>query len=244
VALQLPGMESVSYVARGCFVVAFITAFLATFFTALQLRTYGFLLEPTAIRLWLANGVRYTNAERRKVFQSSTVSYQLLQLPFELLCMSITVSIGGVGVYLGSAMTERVKLGSVENDDVGNRGILITFVICTTFALVILGQLLGLRDVEDERCRSLAAAFNGSGDGQFIDEEARPRNKMVQKKDSSSAKEPSSVCLTELITVRQEMDQNSFFDLTNALKEAAAAHRACAAAEAEIARIYDALGKK
>lgn len=61
--MQHPGMEDISYVARGCFVIAFIMAFLATFFTCLQQRTYGFLEDPSVIRTWLANGVQYTNAE-------------------------------------------------------------------------------------------------------------------------------------------------------------------------------------
>ncbi|KAL9618177.1 MAG: hypothetical protein Q9160_007073 [Pyrenula sp. 1 TL-2023] len=123
---------------------------LAIFFTCLQQRTYGFAQSPSAIRAWLSNGVFYTNAEDRRVMQSSLVSYQLLQAPFELLCISITLFLGAIGVYLGSALNQNIPLSSPRIFE-GNRGVLIAFVIGTFFALSLFGQLLGGRDVEQER---------------------------------------------------------------------------------------------
>ncbi|KAF2101673.1 hypothetical protein NA57DRAFT_18225, partial [Rhizodiscina lignyota] len=145
-ALQLPGMESTSYLGRGCFCVSTIIALLATFFTCLQQRTYGFIEEPGAIRAWLSNGVRYLSADGIETLQSSVVSHNLLQAPFELLCISITTFLLGFGVHLGSAYVENVPLGVEES--IGNRGVLIAFCIGTAFALGLLGQVLGGKDVE------------------------------------------------------------------------------------------------
>ncbi|QDS73268.1 hypothetical protein FKW77_004733 [Venturia effusa] len=108
--MQLPGMEEVTYVARAFFIIALVMALLAAFFTCIQQRTYGFIEEPAAIRAWLTNGIRYVNCEGREVYQSSTNSHQLLQAPFELLCISFSTFIAGIGVYLGSAMTQHINL--------------------------------------------------------------------------------------------------------------------------------------
>lgn len=233
--MQLPGMEDVSYVAHGCFIITLIMALLASFFTCLQQRTYGFLEDSATARAWLMNGVRYTNAEGKEVFQSSTVSHQLLQVPFELLCISITTFIGGIGVYLGCALTEGLQLGGEESSNIGNRGVLITFLMSLAFALGLLGQLLGLKDMEYISCRDSIATFKVSARDKMLNEEIRLTNRIHQ---IELADAPTAAFYTTPTSELREIDPSTLHDLANALKTAAASHRASAAADAELARIY------
>jgi hypothetical protein len=240
---------------------------LATFFTCLQQRTYGFLEEPSAIRAWLTNGVRYTNAEGREVFQSSIISQQLLQAPFELLCISITTFLAGIGVYLGSAMTQHLKLGS-EDEIIGNRGVLVAFVVGSAFALSLLGQLLGGRDLENRRCRDLTEHFNVGAMGLVLDEEGRrsrefgissptagkrngPRGDLgigaaqtpVSLKTNGLMPPPSptspQIQSPKPILWLRRPDEDDDTSLARALRAAAEAHKVCAAADAEVARLLE-----
>ncbi|KAI9792716.1 MAG: hypothetical protein M1816_001815 [Peltula sp. TS41687] len=219
---QLPGMDEVSYLTRALLVVALVMALLATFFTCLQQRTYGFIEEPTAFRAWLSNGVRYVNSQGQTVLQSSTVSQQLLQVPFELLCISITTFLIGIGVYLGSALTQHLDLGS-EDEGFGNRAVLITFIVTSIFALSLLGQLLGGKDVENTRLGRLTDAFSvNDRDLPSLDIPMLPRTHNVSP-----------------TTNVRDMGDEGFASLASALQEAAAAHHLCAAAEEKTARLWE-----
>ena len=94
----------------------------------------------------MANGVQYVDADGRDAMQSSIVAHQMLQTPFELLCISITTFILGLGVYLGSAWKQNVDLGVEQS--IGNRGVLIAFCVATAFCLGLMGQALGGKDFE------------------------------------------------------------------------------------------------
>jgi hypothetical protein len=230
----------VNYTARGFFSVSLVTALLATFFTCLQQRTYGFLEEPAAIRAWLTNGRKYTSMDGSLVFQSSTVSHQLLQVPYELLCISITTFLTALGIYYGSALRNQVRFGTVsagQDIDVGNRGVLIAFVVSTAFSLSLLGQLLGGKDVEDKRCRKLTEAFKVGGKGLVLDEERRRSREWTSPVSPLHREVRVSI---ENTTKERTFNGGKHTDgLLKALAEAVAAHKACAAADMEIARWYE-----
>lgn len=231
--MQLPGMEEVTYVARAFFIVALVMALLAAFFTCIQQRTYGFIEEPAAIRAWLTNGVRYINCEGKEVYQSSTISHQLLQAPFELLCISFSTFIAGIGVYLGSAMTQHINLG-IESEKIGNRAVLIAFMITTAFALGMLGQLLGGTDLENIKCRALTEDFKWHGNEMVLDEVGRKSRESAALRSSESSISPTNLT----VNVRMK-DEEKASVLAKALERAAAAHRASAAADLELARLYE-----
>lgn len=226
-----------------------IISLLATFFACLQQRTYGFIEEPGAIRAWLSNGIRYQNAEGREALQASIVSHNLLQAPFELLCISITTFIMGFAVHLGSAYVEKVPLGVEES--IGNRGVLIAFCIGTAFALGLLGQVLGGKDVERNKflkklakdgtavvepisleIPSYAPMSAGVSPGGITWDGPHPSIKM----DMPLPKVPEETSL-EVPGLENGVSAN----LAVALQQATAAHRACAEAEAEVARWYQQL---
>ncbi|KAE9962407.1 hypothetical protein BLS_000355 [Venturia inaequalis] len=240
--MQLPGMQEVTYVARAFFIVALVMALLAAFFTCIQQRTYGFIEEPAAIRAWLTNGVRYVNCEGKEVYQSSAHSHQLLQAPFELLCISFSTFIAGIGVYLGSAMTQHINLGS-EPEKIGNRAVLIAFMSTTAFALGMLGQLLGGTDLENIKCRALTEDFKWQGNEMVLDEVGRksresatPRSPEFAVSPPTSLNVPPPTSLT--LNVRMK-DGEKASGLAKAFEQAAAAHRVSAAADLELARLYE-----
>jgi hypothetical protein len=152
-ALTLPSIHETHFTARGLFTVSVVLSVLAIFFTCLQQRTIGYIQKPEELKAWLSNGIRYKNSAGEMVFQSSMVTHQLLQAPFELLGISITLFIAGFGVYLGSAVTRDIALNThgSEGAVVANRGVLGAFVAATMFASLTFGQLLGGKDNETAR---------------------------------------------------------------------------------------------
>lgn len=234
-ALQLPGLEDTSYLSRACFCITLVIALLATFFTCLQQRTYGFIEDPGAIRAWLANGVRYLNVEGEEAMQSSTVSHQLLQTPFELLCISITTFLFGFAVYLGSAFTQNIKLGLEQS--IGNRGVLIAFCVATAFVLGLLGQVLGGKDVERNRLMRQMVKAEGVRTRMLLDTPTfTPSWLKKTTEDGALSPAQAEAALAPRISVSEVHAATS---LTKALQQAAIAHQACAAADAEVARWYE-----
>ena len=57
------------------------------------------------------------------------------------------------------AMLQQVKLGTGKLPN--NQQILIAFLICTAFTLLMFGQALGQKDRERERCETAKAGENG-----------------------------------------------------------------------------------
>ncbi|KAK5747266.1 hypothetical protein LTR17_000401 [Elasticomyces elasticus] len=92
--------------------------------------------------------------ERRK--ESSLTANILLQAPFELLSIAISLFMGGVAAYLRLAMRDSVTLGTGPHPN--NEDALIAFVVCTAFTLLVYGQALGQKDTERARSEEVRAA--------------------------------------------------------------------------------------
>lgn len=77
----------------------------------------------------------------------------MLQAPFELLSIALTLFLGGIGIYLGSAWANDVNLGTSGplTTRQANLGVLVAFIVSTVFALAVIGQILGMKDSEARR---------------------------------------------------------------------------------------------
>jgi len=77
--------------------------------------------------------------------RSSLAANIVIQAPFELLAISITLFLAALGSYLGLIYASKVKLS--EGWD-GNSAVLAAFIATAVFSLVVFGQALGAKDQE------------------------------------------------------------------------------------------------
>ena len=155
-ALSLPQLQEVSWYARMLFTMSLMTSLLAVYFTCVQQRVLTSVRSPLEVRIWLTNGIRYEDADGRTVFQSSAAAHQLLQLPYELIGVSITLFIAAFGTYLGSAFT----LGTAINaDGTGNSAVLAAFLAVVLASCSAFGVVVGNKDVEKAKREEVKQAL-------------------------------------------------------------------------------------
>jgi hypothetical protein len=222
-ALQLPALEDCHYVARGGFVMSLILSLLSVFFSGLQQSSFGGQTETGDLRTWLASGTFLNENTMKTELRSSMVSHMILQAPFEIVVMSITLFIVGLGTYLGSSWKFDLPLSTGSH---GNRGVLIAFIIPTVFVLLMYGHMMGLKD------RELVKA----ADAQLVAEQ------LVSKATISDDVEAlAKQDLGKQVSVRAEAVGSEWAALRQALHAAADAQRKCAEANMEIAKQYECL---
>ncbi|ORY09984.1 hypothetical protein BCR34DRAFT_486436 [Clohesyomyces aquaticus] len=226
-ALQLPSLEETHYVARGTFTMSLIMSLASVFFSGLQQSSFGRTSEPKDIRHWLSSGVRWDNVKMRQELESSVVAHMILHAPFEIVVMSITLFIVGLGTYLGSGWHRNVTLDVGSH---GNRAVLIAFVIPTVFVLVMYGHMMGLKDRELRlpgadvgSVQVLNPKLQSEGEGSATDLEIG-----IRKGDMG-------------VVSNLGIGTEGFEALASALKEAAEVHRRCAEADEEVAKRYERL---
>ena len=155
------------------------------------------------------------------------VSHMILQAPFEIVVMSITLFIVGLGVYLGSSWKEELLLNRGSN---GNRAVLIAFIIPTVFVLLMYGHMMGLKDRELERADEFS-------DEQLTKTVLKIEGDLAEDLEAGDQQKENGVSLVdEAGAFRAGLNELAF-----ALKETAEAHRKCARADEEIARQYERL---
>ena len=138
--LALNSLTEIHYVPRGLFTMSLLLALLSVYFTLLQQREFVAMSAETFI-IWLWDGRKSPSGQRR----SSLSANIILQAPFELLAISISLFLGALGTYLGLAYTSKIDLSKGWDS---NSGVFISFVAVTGFALFIFGLALGLKDKE------------------------------------------------------------------------------------------------
>lgn len=213
-----------------------ITSLLAVFLACLQQRTLGPAAESSAARAWLSNGVRYTNARAESSLQSSIVAHMILNAPFEIVSMAITLFMVGLGLYLGLGMTAGVNLSTGAND---NRGVLISFVIPTFFILVMFGWMMGMKDLE-EASYNLHSNFSGDGNAADLSSEGVSNSLRSGSAFATDAEDPAQLRrLRGSKSGQFSAGGGSSEGLRQALRDAAAAQRQCARANDEVARQYE-----
>ncbi|KAF2454513.1 hypothetical protein BDY21DRAFT_291230 [Lineolata rhizophorae] len=224
--LQLPLMEKTHYVCHGMLTISTVLGLMAVYFSCLQQRTYGFLDDPDTLRLWLSDG---TIHQRQTVtgssdsrMQSSVIAHQFLQAPFEVLGIAIVCFLGGLGVYLGCAMTGNFELHGGDTLE-GNRGIMIVFLVSVLFSLSLFGQLLGGKDNEIRRARREAARSDFYVAGHLDVQRSGSPRKFHQALEEH-----------RMHTLAGSTDAS---ELAKALEKSAAAHRSCAEVDAKVAEL-------
>jgi hypothetical protein len=204
-----------------------VLSILAVFFSGLQQSSFGRANNAKDLRRWLTSGVRWNEDNTKTELQSSMVSHMILQAPFEIVTMSITLFVVGLGVYLGSSWKEGLPLNTGSN---GNRAVLIAFVIPTVFVLLMYGHMMGLKDRELERADELT-------DIQVTKTVLKKEGNLAEDLEAGNQQKENGVGLVnEAGPFRAGLKE-----LTFALKETAEAHRRCARADEEIARQYEKL---
>lgn len=161
--LTLPSLSEVHITVRATFTISLMLSLLAVYFTLVQQR--GLMaLSAHKLRLWLWNGrmrettmTHGTTSEEiptqtrpSLVKESSVTSSVILEAPLELLSIAITAFMAGLIAYLGLVTAANVQLGTGHSW--GNTGVLVVFVVCTAFPLIMFGQALGQKDTEMARC--------------------------------------------------------------------------------------------
>jgi hypothetical protein len=108
-------------------------------------------IRPAQFRAWLS--CEEDSTEER--LESSIIAHQLLQCPFEMLCVALTMFIAGLGVYEGSAAVRNVGLNITDGTPTfgGNMGVLTLTVAGTISACLMLGFLTGKKDEETYKQR-------------------------------------------------------------------------------------------
>ena len=222
-ALQLPGLENTHYLARGCFVMCLILSFMSVFFSGLQQASFGQQMETNDLRLWLASGWYMNEKSQAMELRSSSVAHMILEAPFEVVIMSITLFTVGMGTYLGSSWERDLPLSTGSQ---GNRAVLIAFLISTIFVLVMYGHMLGYKDLELIKTanarRASSIAYQPALAKAVSDSEACTENGSVKGDD-----------------IGEQVNNIDLSALRKALEVAADAQRKCAQANIEIVKQYE-----
>lgn len=174
--LTLDSLTDVNLTIRAAFTISLMLSLMSVYFTLVQQREFSLPTSAKTLKTWLWYGrTRSTptasdpEAEppepKREIRESSLTSNILLQSPFELLSIAISLFFGALAGYLGMAMAENVRLGTGPRPN--NEAVLVAFLICTFFTLTVFGQALGQKDRQKEHCEQAlrdqrTAASSGS----------------------------------------------------------------------------------
>lgn len=155
--LSLDSLSEVNLTVRGLFTVSLMLSLMAVYFALIQQRALALPTDAESLRLWLWNGQRRTvenggHGGEVIIRESSLSANMVLQAPFELLSISITLFLGALAAYLGFAMVQEVQFGTGPWP--GNTALFIFFLVCTTFTLAMFGQSLGEKEREMRTCRN------------------------------------------------------------------------------------------
>jgi len=159
-------------------------------------------------------------------YRSSMVAHIILQAPSEIVVMSITLFVVGLGTYLGSSWKANLRL--TEGSE-GNRAVLIAFIIPTLFLLLMYGHMMGLKDRE--------LAKTGAVDDVQMMSELKPAGNSSGDIEAATQQQLSHMNCTSSVG----NGGAALAELRLALKEAAEAQRQCAKANEEVARQYERL---
>lgn len=151
--LSLDSLNEVNVAVRGFFTVSLMLSLMAVYFALIQQRQLALPTDAETIRRWLWNGkMRQIANGSGFVRESSLAANFVIQAPFELLGIAISLFLATLATYLGLAMSQDVSFGTGPWPN--NRVVLIFFVVCTVFTLAMFGQSLGEKDRELAECKT------------------------------------------------------------------------------------------
>ncbi|RAR13714.1 hypothetical protein DDE83_002899 [Stemphylium lycopersici] len=115
-AMSLPLLTESTFVVRSSLIVSTMLSLLATFFTCIQQRELGSLRTAPALRIWLSNGVHYSNTNSTTHnttshlrWQSSLASLTLMEAPYELISLAVANFVAGIAAYMWSVWKEKLQ---------------------------------------------------------------------------------------------------------------------------------------
>jgi hypothetical protein len=124
-----------------------LLSLLATFFTCIQQRELGIVKSAPELRVWLSNGIQYTNAHGRLVFQSSLTSLTLMEAPYEYISLAVANFVAGMAAYLWSSWSRGLAM-QYEKSWATGMAVLVYFAVGTGFAFSMFPVLLGSNERE------------------------------------------------------------------------------------------------
>jgi hypothetical protein len=150
--LSLDSLSDVNIAVRGLFTVSLMLSLMAVYFALIQQRQLALPTDAETLRIWLWNGRTREKAmgEGGVIRESSLAANMVIQAPFELLSIAISLFLATLAAYLGLAMSQQVQYGSGPWPT--NRVVLIFFVVCTVFTLAMFGSVLSEKDRELASC--------------------------------------------------------------------------------------------
>ncbi|KAK3715961.1 hypothetical protein LTR37_006691 [Vermiconidia calcicola] len=168
--LTLDSLSNVHLVVTAMFMISLMLSMLSVFFTLIQQRELSIATSSDLLRIWCWNGkLRPATIRQHRpgntimIRESSLTSLYILTAPFELLIIAVCVFLGAVTAYLALATHTGLKLGT--GPSWANFGMLVAFVLCTTFPLMMFGQSLGQKDKEIAKCKKAEQEREGSEEG-------------------------------------------------------------------------------
>ena len=167
--LTVESLNGINLTVRGMFTISLMLSIMCVFFTLVQQRELSMPINAYMLRMWLWDGklrmplLRHLSGSpvdnpRKAVRESSLTSHYIIFAPYEMLRIAIAVFLAGIVAYLALVTEENIIVGT--GPAWGNRGLLIAFVVCTAFPLLMYGQSLGQKDKEMAKSRD--AERNGS----------------------------------------------------------------------------------
>ena len=161
--LTLDTLSHINLTVRAIFTISLMLSMLTVFFTLVQQKELSTPTNAHMLRVWLWDGnmrmppvfhVTGTPIDRpgNAIKQSSLTSHYIIFAPFEMLRIAIAVFLAGVIAYLTLVTQANIKMGT--GPIWGNQGLLIAFVVCTAFPLMMFGQSLGQKDKELAKSRA------------------------------------------------------------------------------------------
>jgi hypothetical protein len=155
--LTIDSIAEIHYIPRGLFTLSLLLALLSVYFTLLQQREL-LAMNSDTLRIWLWDGNEASGTDTASnrspgdvtpsippKRNSSLAANIVLQAPFELLAISITLFLAALGFYLGLLYATKIKVSKGWDS---NLAVLAAFVATAVFALGVFGQSLGQKDRE------------------------------------------------------------------------------------------------
>lgn len=230
-ALQLPRLEQVHYTARGFFITSLVMSFLGTYNACVQQRSLVLATEPDAVRAWLSMGCKHRDEKGNARLRSSLIAQIIIAAPFEFVSIAVVLLLLGLGVYLGSAMTKQLGLSPGTGSD---KAILITFIVVVLFPMLVFAQALGGKDLEEIKSQESRTPYPVEN---------------LETPPETDEKLPDEEIALSLVgpehgrTARRPAKRDDDMELTQALRDASAAHRECARVNEKLALYYDSVSE-
>jgi len=217
--LQLNGLDQVHWTAAAFVIAALLLGVLSVVLSCLSQQVLGMLNEPSRVRLWLTNGHFTTTDGGQKRLQASISALHLTRLPNTFLSYGVTCFLTGLGLYLGFAWRHDLDTTPGRNN---NEAVLILFLVTASCGILTgagwsAWKLFEVTFAEEALDTDRKGNLRSVGD--------------VEEEGEGGDSETTSLLGSH------SSGRSDGKALAEALEKAADAHRRCAEADGEVARL-------